>query len=163
MHRTIVIFFNGPVIFNAKNHMVVFDESVLSKPLPMANPLSRKTFEKECRALSLRFKNQETISQIVIQEILFCRNHVPPFDRLARSLNMSIRTLRRRLKKEGTTYRKILSEVQKKKAIELLKTTSYSIEQVAIEVGFNDLPNFYRAFKRWTGKPPGDYRDNQMK
>ena len=150
--------FQCPVFFNAENHMIVFDKSFLYKPLPLANPLARKAYEKECMELSLRLKKQEVMSQKIIQEILFRRDDTPDFEYFARYLNTSPRTLRRRLKEEGTSYKKLVSGVRKEKAIKLLKTTSLPIQQIALETGFNDLPNFYRAFKRWTGKTPGDYR-----
>jgi len=58
----------------------------------------------------------------------------------------------------GTSYKDLVSGIQKNKAITLLQKTSLSIGQIAAETGYNDLPNFYRAFKHWTGKTPGSYR-----
>lgn len=150
--------FQCPLVFNAENHVVVFDKSYLYKQLPMANPLAKKSYEKECKELSLRIKRQETMSKRVVQEILYRRNKIPDFNQLARFLNTSPRTLGRRLKEEGTSYKNLVSGIRKNKAIKLLRTSSLSIQQIAEEIGYNDLPNFYRAFKRWTGKTPGDFR-----
>jgi AraC-like DNA-binding protein len=153
--------FQCPLRFNAKSHMFVFEKSYLYRPLPMANPLARKAYEKECRALSLRLKKQGTVSKRAYQEILFHRNEIPDFNQLARYLNTSNRTLRRRLKEEGTSYKDLVSSIQKKKAINLLQTTFLSIGEIATEMGYKDLANFYRAFKHWTGKNPGDYRSKK--
>ena len=151
-------FFQCPVEFNADNNMIVFDSKYLFKQLPMANPLIRKIYEKECKQLSLRIKRQETITKRIHQEIMFHEGSFPNFDQLARYMNMSPRTLNRRLTEEGTSYRDLLSGILKKKAIHLLQTTTLPIEQIATELGYNDLANFYRAFKRWTGHNPGYYR-----
>ncbi|ACL05837.1 transcriptional regulator, AraC family [Desulfatibacillum aliphaticivorans] len=152
--------FQCPIVFNAPRHMFVWDKTNLNTPLPLANPLAKKAHEKECRELSLRIRKQETASSRIVQEIEFRRQGVPGFDDLARHMNMSPRTLRRRLKEEGTSFKNIVSDVQKEKAIHLLQTTNLPIQQIALELGYEDLPNFYRAFKRWTGKTPGDYRQS---
>lgn len=125
----------------------------------MANPLARKTYEKECRDLYLRIKKQEKVSKRVHQEILFHRKGIPDFSQMARHLNTSPRTLRRRLAEEGTSYKDIVAGIQKNKAIKLLKNTSLSTGQIAQEMGYDDLPNLFRAFKHWTGKTPGSYRE----
>ena len=150
--------FRCPLVFNAENHMSIFDKSYLHKSLPMANPLARKTYEKECKELSRRIKKQGSVSKRARHEILFHRNEIPGFYQLARYLNTSPRTLRRRLKEEGTSYKDLVSGIQKNKAVKLLQSTSLTIGEIATEMGYNDLANFYRAFKRWTGKNPGDYR-----
>src|SRR5690606_33775287 len=93
-------FFQCPVEFNADNHMIVFDSKYLFKQLPMANPLIRKVYEKECKQLSLRIKRQETITKRIHQEIMFHEGSFPNFDQLARYMNMSPRTLNRRLTEE---------------------------------------------------------------
>lgn len=149
---------NCPIRFNADHHMIVFDKSYLFKPLPMANPLARKKYEKECIQLSQRLKRQGTITRRLRQEILFHQECYPNFELLARRMNIAPWTLKRRLSAEGTTYKKIESDIRKKKAIDLLKTTDYPVEQIATELGYNDLSNFYRAFKNWTGRNPGEYR-----
>jgi AraC-like DNA-binding protein len=62
---------------------------------------------------------------------------------------------------KGTSYQNILSGILKKKAIHSLQTTTLPIGQIATELGYNDLANFYRAFKRWTGHNPGKYREKK--
>jgi AraC-like DNA-binding protein len=150
--------FQCPLVFNAENHLIVFDKSYLFIQLPMANPLAKKTYEKECRELSLRIKSQGTIAKRVHQEIFFHRDVFPSFDEMAHYMNFSPRTLSRHLTAEGTSYKKIISKIRKNKAITLLQTTAQPIEQIATELGYSDLANFYRAFKSWTGYTPSYYR-----
>lgn len=150
--------FKCPVHFNAREHTLVFDGRLLSMKLPMSNPLARKIYEKECEQLYLRVKAQETVAGQVRHKIMFQSRGLPSFDLLAGSLNMSLSTLNRRLKEEGTSYKKIVAEILGKKAIDMIQTTSSPMEQIASELGYSDLANFYRAFKGWTGKNPGFYR-----
>ena len=150
--------FNCPVVFNAKEHMVLFDEQLLNRPLPKANPMMRKSLEQECIRLSNSLKEYETISNRIGLEIRNEEEGFPSIETLAQRLNMSSRTLRRRLASEGTSYQAILTESLKIKAINLLTTTDLSIEDVAVKLGYSDVPNFYPAFKRWTGRTPNEYR-----
>lgn len=151
-------FFQCPIEFNTGHHLIVIDSEYLFRPLPMANPLTRKIYEEECKQMSLRIKKQETLTKRIHQEIMFHKDNFPNFDQLARYMNMSPRTLNRRLTEEGTSYRDLLSEIMKKRAVHLLRTTMTPIEQIAEELGYHDSANFYRAFKRWTGHNPGHYR-----
>ena len=73
-------------------------------------------------------------------------------------MNVSSRTLHRRLSSEGTSYKEILAEIRKTKAIELLTETLAPVESIAMDLGYSDVTNFYHAFKSWTGKTPISYR-----
>jgi len=153
---------NCPVKFNAERHMIIFDKSYLFKPMPMANPLARKKYEKECVQLSQRMKRRGTITERLRHEILFDKDGFPNFEQLARGMKIKPWTLKRRLSAEGTTYKKVETDIRKKKAVNLLQTTTRPVEQIAAELGYSDLSNFYRAFKKWTGKNPGDFRKKKL-
>ncbi len=150
--------FHCPVRFNAPEQMIIFDSRLLSITLPMSNPIAKKTYEQECKQMCQRLKVKETTTDQVRQEILFKKENFPSFSELSRHLNISPRTLRRRLTDEKTSYKSLTANIRKKKAIDLLNTTDYPVEQIATELGYSDLSNFYRAFKKWTGYAPGRYR-----
>jgi AraC-like DNA-binding protein len=150
--------FQCPVHFNAHEHMMTFDHLFLNRKLPMSNPMARKTYEKECEQLYLRLKMMETVTNQVRDKIMFQSEGLPSFSRLARSMNISVSTLRRRLTEEGTSFKILAAEILQKKAIDMIQTTSNPIEQIAIELGYSDLANFHRAFKGWTGHNPSYYR-----
>lgn len=153
--------FRCPVYFNAPEHMVVFDSKYLFMRLPMANPLMRKTYEKECRQLCLRLQVQESATDQVRHNIFFGPEGMPSLGQLARSMSTSPRTLRRRLTEEGTSFKTLVSDILKQKAINLIQTTSRPMEQIAAELGYSNLPNFYRAFRSWTGHKPSYYREKK--
>src|SRR6056297_118005 len=85
-------------------------------------------------------------------------NGVPQAVDIARDLGMSERTLYRRLAQEGLTFRDVLSEAQSSLAQELLRESSSSIAEIAFLTGFSEQSTFSRAFKRWVGQAPAQYR-----
>ncbi|AMN11582.1 AraC family transcriptional regulator [Alteromonas macleodii] len=77
---------------------------------------------------------------------------------LAEALNVSVATLKRKLKEYGTSYRALCEEVQRNHALLLLSVHKVSNETAANAMGINDLPNFRRTVKRLTGKTPSELR-----
>lgn len=76
----------------------------------------------------------------------------------ARLLYVTPRTLHRRLLDEGTSYRKQLESVRQTLAAEHLRADRFSLQEVAYRLGYTDLSNFRRAFKRWHGATPTEFR-----
>lgn len=77
---------------------------------------------------------------------------------IAAALKMSGRTLQRRLEDEGLRFSSVLDEARERVAKRCLVDASLTLAEVAYRVGFSDLATFSRAFKRWTGDPPGTFR-----
>jgi AraC-like DNA-binding protein len=77
---------------------------------------------------------------------------------IARALHMSPRTLHRRLEQEQTRFGEVLDGVRLELARRLLADRALALGEVAMRLGFADLATFSRAFKRWTGQPPGQWR-----
>jgi len=86
------------------------------------------------------------------------RQEMPSFEELTSLLNMSARTLRRRLEKEGTSYQRIKDNARRDMAISMLSRDRLTVSEVAEQVGFSDPSAFHRSFKKWTGQSPGSYR-----
>lgn len=79
-------------------------------------------------------------------------------DEVAKAMHMSARTLQRRLEGEGTTFSEVLDGAREQLARQLVADLSLGLADIADRVGFADLATFTRAFKRWTGLPPGQFR-----
>ncbi|MUK26499.1 helix-turn-helix domain-containing protein [Aliivibrio fischeri] len=75
-------------------------------------------------------------------------------EKLARELNMSVRTLNRRLREANISYRGLIDKYKLEKAIYLLHNPNISMTEISYRLGFSDLSTFSRAFKRWTGACP---------
>ena len=86
------------------------------------------------------------------------RQEMHSFEELTTLLNMSARTLRRRLEKEGTSYQRIKDNARRDVAISMLSRDGLTVSEVAEQVGFSDPSAFHRSFKKWTGQSPGSYR-----
>jgi len=81
---------------------------------------------------------------------------------VARALDLSVRSLRRRLAAEGHSYDALLHEALAIVAKRLLHDSDRTIREVAYEMGFSEPSTFHRAFKRWTGTTPAAFRDHAM-
>jgi AraC-like DNA-binding protein len=86
----------------------------------------------------------------------------PGLDTAAERLHLSARTLKRRLAEESTTFGDLLDEVRKRDSVQLLLNADRAIDEIAARVGYADPANFRRAFKRWTGVSPSEYRAQQL-
>ncbi|MBU1169513.1 MAG: AraC family transcriptional regulator [Proteobacteria bacterium] len=154
--------FQCPIIFNAPSHMIIFDASHLSKPMTLANPLMKRTFEKDCHQQLPLLQEHVSVTARIRQELATHLEGFPTFTQMASRINLSPRTLRRRLLDERTSYKTILSDIRRSKAMELLRTTSLSMENVSNRLGFCEVSSFYRAFKGWTGSTPNSYRAKDL-
>lgn len=80
---------------------------------------------------------------------------------MARKLNVSKRSLQRRLSEEGTSFQKLLDETRFEMSDRYLKETGLSLPEISYLLGFRETSSFFRAFHAWTGTTPGDYRTSR--
>lgn len=85
---------------------------------------------------------------------------IPSIIQVAEYLGMSARTLKRRLAEKGLTFRDLIQTIQQDVSIDLLRNSSQSMGEIAFQTGFSEQSAFNRAFRRWTGQSPADYRKN---
>lgn len=86
------------------------------------------------------------------------KNGYPPADRIAEVTGMSLRSFQRQLAKEHLSYSLLIDQVRFETAVGLLQDPSLKLIEIALELGYNDAANFTRAFKRWTGMSPSQFR-----
>ncbi len=84
----------------------------------------------------------------------------PRLEWIAAKLGLSPRSLQRKLANSGTTYLELLERVLGERARSLIGSTRTPIIEIALSLGYSDAAHFNRAFKRWTGVLPSDYRRN---
>lgn len=95
----------------------------------------------------------------VRQHLLGGLGLIASLEDMAAALHMSARSLRRKLDAEGTSYRAVLEDARRQMADQLLSSTTMKIEEMAVHLGYADTASFTRAFRRWHGTSPGQYRD----
>jgi len=81
---------------------------------------------------------------------------------MAKQLHMSRRTLQRRLAEADTTYLRLVDETRKDLALRFMEDATRSITDVAFTLGFSQHSAFTRAFRRWTGVNPTEYRATRV-
>ncbi|MBN1365693.1 MAG: AraC family transcriptional regulator [Syntrophaceae bacterium] len=150
--------FNCPIFFDAAETEAIFDAAYLKKNLPCSNILTKKLYEKECWQVLQNLNLFATTAGRVRYAIMSKNNEFPNMKNLAKSLNMSSQTMRRRLAAEGMEYKSLSRQVREDKACALLTSTNMTIEEIADSLGYSDVANFHRAFKSWTGQTPLGYR-----
>ncbi|MSR15447.1 MAG: AraC family transcriptional regulator [Gammaproteobacteria bacterium] len=91
------------------------------------------------------------------------RRALPTLDAVADDLHLAPRTLIRRLRRLGTTYQEIMDDFLRSRAVELLANDHAKIKEVAAALGFTNPANFGKAFKRWFGAAPGQFRERAGK
>jgi len=79
-------------------------------------------------------------------------------DEVAKHLNLSVSTLKRRLAESGTNFSEIMERTLRDRAMLMLMDASMTLEAIGWALGYSDLANFSHAFKRWTGVAPGIFR-----
>lgn len=88
---------------------------------------------------------------------------LPKMDEIARRLGMSVRSLHRRLAKDGMTFQNLTETTRRELAEGLLRDERSSLSEIAFLTGFSEQSSFNRAFKRWVGHTPATYRKEKLK
>lgn len=116
-------------------------------------------FAQRARALLLDLEASKT-TRGRVEAVLMPMLHTGEIgaDRVAAALGYSRQTLFRKLRRENTTYARVLDDLRHRLALHYLLDKRTSVGETAYLVGFSDAPAFSRAFKRWTGRAPSDLR-----
>lgn len=129
-------------------------------PLPMYDPHFVRLLESQCQAQLTRRQTSGITGQV--QSLLLGPlGLATTLEECAQRLALSPRSLRRKLNGEGHSFRALLENERKSLAEQLLSATDMKIEELAIHLGYTDTASFHRAFKRWRGLSPSEYRQQQ--
>ncbi len=151
--------FRCPVQFGQRANELHIDAAWLALPSTLPDPVTHAMAREMCGQFLAEQKHAGGVASAVRRTLVEQMPwRFPGIESMASELSMHARTLRRRLETEGTTYREILSEVRRGLAIEYLRKTRMTNEEIASRLGYSDGANFRHAFVRWTGKSPHEYR-----
>ena len=130
----------------------------IDQPLSAAGIPVAEMYRRQCEKLLRDMNAAGGVAGEVRRMVLGARGKFPGIEEAARRLNVSERTLRRRLADEGLSYRGIVDDVRSYLAREYLRETPLCVSDVASLLGFDDVANFRRAFRKWNGCAPQDFR-----
>ncbi|GAA5050291.1 helix-turn-helix domain-containing protein [Nocardia callitridis] len=150
--------FGAQPTFGAEENLVGYETTALDMALPHTSERARSTCEKQCRDMLAQRRVRGGIAGSVRDLIVRDPGRLPDQVTVAAGLFVSPRTLSRWLNQEGTSYRALLDEVRQVMSEELLTHTGMTTEQVAARLGYAEAASFIRAFRRWKGCPPQEFR-----
>lgn len=152
-------FFNCEVIFDAEVNGMLFSEDTLNHPNKLGDVALSQFLITHLDQEMANTERPETLAEKILNIVSKTLTEgVPKAAELAVQLGMSERTLHRRLADDGQTYRELCDETRKKLASNLLRNTNQSLAEIAYLTGFSEQSAFNRAFKRWNGQTPADFR-----
>jgi AraC-like DNA-binding protein len=155
----VIAFFGHRVEFGAPSSRVELDAAALSAPIRKADPRLFEYLTRHAEALTARLPEPASVAERLRREIASAlREGEPPQEWLARRFGMSGRTLQRRLKEEGTSFARVVDETRRDLAMLYLGEPRLSAAEVSFLLGYAEPTAFFRAFRRWTGATPREYR-----
>lgn len=154
--------FGCPVEFDAGHNRLRLANAVLDQPLSQHCPstwqqlleLAERELEQLTRTRSLRERVIHLLGPML-------HGREPTLEEVARKLQLPSWTLRRKLADEGTQFRALLGETRRDLAMTYIRDTELAFGEIAYLLGFASAEAFQRAFKRWNGQTPGDFRRSQ--
>jgi AraC-like DNA-binding protein len=159
-HEEYRLMYPCPCIFQSRNNALVFDAKYLRLPVVQnkdelldylkQTPLQwfkKQSYYDTCSSQVLRLLEDATLEK------------KSNLETVAAQLNMTSRTLRRKLMAEGSRFQQLKDNVKRDKAIILFEQPNLTLAEIGLSVGFTELATFSRAFKHWTGVSPSTYRN----
>lgn len=156
--------FGCPLYFNQNNDLLYFDSAFLSRPVVHTEHSLReflRTAPYQLLIMENEVGDENLTAQVRAMIGYDFSDGFPSFEAISGALNISAPTLRRRLKREGTTFQQLKDGSRCEVARLYLERPELSINEVALQMGFTDPSAFHRSFKKWTGMTPGKFRESR--
>ena len=156
-------FFQCPVHFEQDSNCLQFAIELKHKPLPHASVELLKLMQQRAQKIIDAITPPSSVAgQVAALLSSTLVGQEPDKGLIAEQLHMSQRTLQRKLAQENTTYQDILNDIRQGLALDYLQQPELSITDIAYLLGFTEPSAFFRAFKKWQGMTPGQYREQQQ-
>ncbi|MFO0590881.1 MAG: AraC family transcriptional regulator ligand-binding domain-containing protein [Polyangiaceae bacterium] len=147
------------VTFGNPDDRAIVPASALGLRIGTADPAAMELARQQCeRELAALGEGAPVVSRI---RALLRDDLTITLPEAAKRTSMSERTLKRRLAEQGTAYSEIVDDARRQRALLLIEDRRLTLDAIAAQLGYSDTANFTRAFKRWTGKTPGEARDRR--
>jgi AraC-like DNA-binding protein len=146
-------------LFEQEANEMFFYKIDLLVPMKAFNPETKELLKSHISSQLKKIKNEETMTEKVKSILLSSMQyHFPDIEDVAKKLFISARTLQRQLSSENTSFKVILQETRFDLAKELLKQQDLTVSEISLILGYSDIGNFSRSFKKVTGKSPQEFK-----
>jgi len=151
--------FAAPLSFGHAVNALVIDPEFAERPVPAADErlyaIMKEHVDRIVREMPREVDLLSSVREVVAHAM---RDGDPALARVAGRLALSARTLQRRLREEGTDFKRLVDDTRQRFAIDYLRDAAQTVTEIAYLLGYSEVSAFNRAFKRWTGAAPSEYR-----
>jgi AraC-like DNA-binding protein len=155
-------FFGCPVQFGAEENTFVLSARDADRLLPSANRQLAATFDRMLTEELGRLDKADVVSRTRAAVLEHLSSGEVTEEETAKQLHMSPRTLQRKLAEAKTTYLQLVDDARKDLALRYIEDPRRSVTDITFSLGFSQPSAFTRAFKRWTGRSPSEYRTTSL-
>jgi AraC-like DNA-binding protein len=151
--------FGCPIKFEQKHNSMTLDMSLVNTPIRLANPALLEHFERYAQDFLAQLERKDETTRAVTKIILArLDDETLSIEKVAREMAVSVRTLQNRLEAEGVAFSDLLRDIRQRLAQQYLRQ-NYTVEQITYLLGFSEPSVFRKAFKKWSGLTPREYRE----
>jgi AraC-like DNA-binding protein len=151
-------FFRCPVEFGAKHNQIILPLDVVNKQLTSSNPQLAQINDQVMINYLADLDKDDIIQQVKVAIIDQLPSGNVTDETISEAVYTSKRSLQRKLHEQGTTFKTILTEVRKELALKYIYDRKLTLTEISFMLGFSEMSSFSRAFKRWTGESPKEFR-----
>ncbi|WP_391086866.1 helix-turn-helix domain-containing protein [Vibrio sp. NH-UV-68] len=157
--RKLELVFGKNITFSSNVNSLEFPSMFLEEPIQTSSKLLKSIAEQKAKEVLVTIQGDSNIKDKTKALVVDClgKGHPPYIDVIAEQQHMSRQTLYRRLKEEGSNFKKIVDQVRSERVRSLISSGQHSITEICFSLGFKEPSSFYKAFKRWFGVTPAQY------
>lgn len=155
-------FYKAPLFYDQARTELRFDTAILDLPIMPDEQRLQRYLASVPSVLLVRYRDESSFSERVRGILRRNLTRQLSLEDVADMLAVSPQTLRRRLQDDdGCGFQELKDRVRRDVAVHLLQKSRLTLEDIALSLGFSELSTFHRAFRRWTGLAPGEYRQTK--
>ena len=151
-------YFGCPLQFESTDNRLTFSNQSIMEHLASSDPVVAEASDHIVIDYLSRMDDANIVDRVKAEIIKQLASGTMTDESIANALHKSTRTMQRELRDEGTTFSTVVNEVRHDLAIKYVQDSRLSLTEVAFMLGFSESSSFTRAFKRWTGSAPSNYK-----
>ena len=154
--------FGAPVTFAQPENALWLDPGMVTEPLATANPELARINDQIVTDYLARLDRSDVTMRVKSKLIERLPSGQVNEEGIASSINVSQRSLQRKLREQGMSFTQLLENTRRELSMQYVRNPQHSLNEVAFLLGFAEPGNFSRAFKRWYGKSPSQFRQDSL-